>query len=80
MSNHNGPFNQDRRNILETKQISNFEARGGFLNTQLITAVCPIAYKAFWPEYAEAFKQSCSNHTHSTKFELHRQINKIAVY
>jgi hypothetical protein len=38
--------------ILETNKISNFEAHGGFLFTQLITAVYPTAYKAFWSEYA----------------------------
>jgi len=32
--------------------MTNFEARGGFLNTQLITAVYPTAYRAFWSEYA----------------------------
>ena len=52
MGTHNEPFNQARCNILETNKISNFEARGGFLNTQLITAVYPTAYKAFWSEYA----------------------------
>ena len=39
-------------NILETNNITNFEASDGFLNTQLITAVNTTAYKAFWSEYA----------------------------
>jgi hypothetical protein len=49
---HNVPINQARHNNLETNNITNFEARGGFLNTQLITAVNSTAYKALWSEYA----------------------------
>jgi hypothetical protein len=37
---------------LEANNITNNEAHGGFLNTQLIAAVNPTAYKAFWSEYA----------------------------